>query len=152
MRTYDPFREMETLRREIDRAFSNVITGTSSSQSPIAFLPGRAARAYPLLNLSEDKENLYIEALAPGLDPQTLNLTIVRNNLTISGEKSAPQGVSNEAYHRSERAWGKFTRSVDLPVEVDSNRVQARYQDGLLQIALPKAEEAKPKQITVAVS
>jgi HSP20 family protein len=143
---------MEALRREIDRAFSNVLTGSSSSQSPVAFLPGRAARAYPLLNVSEDKENLYIEALAPGLDPQALNLSLVGNNLTISGEKSAPQSVSNEAYHRSERAWGKFTRSVDLPVEVDSNHVQARYQDGLLQIVLPKAEVAKPKQINVQVS
>jgi HSP20 family protein len=150
MLTFNPFREMEALRREIDRAFASVLSSGAEGFST-AFLPGRAARAYPLLNVSEDRDHLYIQALAPGLDPQNLNLTIQRNSLTISGEKSAPQGVSSEAYHRSERAAGRFVRSIELPVEVDSSRSEARYQDGLLSITLPKSEEAKPKQIAVAV-
>lgn len=152
MRLYDPFRELETLRREIDHVFANTISGGTDRQPTIAFLPGRAARAYPLMNVSEDSDNVYVEALAPGINPEQLQVTVLRNNLTLTGEKAAPQGVRAEAYHRSERAGGKFTRSVELPSEVDSERVQAQYRDGLLTITLPKVEQAKPRQIQVAVA
>ena len=102
--------------------------------------------------MTEDKDYVYIEALAPGIDPRALDLTAVRNTLTISGEKTGPSGVAAEAVHRSERAAGRFVRTIDLPVDVDSGNVSAKYADGLLLITLPKAEEAKPKQIQVAVS
>lgn len=150
MRTFHPLREMEALRREIDRAFANAASGTDGV-SPIAFLPGYSARAYPLMNVSEDKDNVYIQALAPGMNPEALTVSIQGNSLTIAGEKIAPQNVNAEAFHRNERAAGKFVRSIDLPVDVDSERIEARYQDGLLAIVLPKHEAAKPKQITVAV-
>ena len=150
MRTWDPFRDMEALRRELDRAFTNYMP--AGGQNSVAFLPGRAARAYPLVNLSEDADNVYLEALAPGIDPASLNLTVVRASLTISGEKLSPAGVSAEAFHRSERSGGKFMRSIDLPVEVSGDKVKAQYNDGLLLVTLPKAEAAKPRQIKVAVS
>ena len=150
MRIFDPFRELEAVRREVDRAFVNAFSG-GDSVSPIAFLPGRGARAYPLLNVSEDRDNLYVQALAPGIDPNSIDLTLQKSSLTISGEKPAPQGVKAEAYHRNERAAGKFVRTVDLPVDVDSTRIKANYKDGLLIITMPKSEEAKPKQISVAV-
>lgn len=152
MRLSHSLREMEALRREIDRAFTNALSTTADGAPQIAFLPGYSARSYPLLNLSEDKDHLYVEALAPGVDPQALDVTIVRNHLTISGEKPGSQGVAREAYHRNERAAGKFIRTIELPVEVDSNRIQAQYVDGLLKITLPKAEQAKPKQINIAIS
>ena len=153
MRMFDPFREMEALRREIDRAFGNVSPGAApGGAGTVAFLPGRAARAYPLINLSEDRDNVYVEALAPGIDPQALNVTVVGNTLTLSGEKSGLRDIAAEAYHRNERAAGRFVRTVDLPVEVDSDKVQAQYTNGLLTITLPKAEAAKPQQIQVTVS
>ena len=153
MRMWDPFgdmdarmRELDTIRRELDR-----VIGGQPGVGTVAFLPGRAARNYPLINLSEDRENFYVEALAPGINPESLNLTVVRNTLTLSGEKPAPEGVAPEAFHRSERAAGKFVRSVELPTEVDSSKVQAQYVDGLLNVTLPKAAAAKPKQIRVAI-
>jgi HSP20 family protein len=154
MRMYDPFRELDALRREIDRALNNYPPGRegSSAHGRTAFLPGRSARAYPLVNLAEDADNVYIEALAPGVNPDTINLTVVRNTLTISGEKPAPQDSSPEAFHRNERAAGRFVRNLDLPVEVNADNVQAQYTNGLLNITLPKAEVAKPKQIRVNVS
>lgn len=152
MRTWDPFREMEALRREVDRAFTNYLPGDGRGRWNVAFLPGRAARSYPLVSLGEDQDNFYVQALAPGLDPQALNLTVVRNVLTISGEKIGARDVPVESYHRSERAAGKFTRTVELPGEVKSEKVQAKYVDGLLTITLPKAEAAKPRQIKVALS
>ena len=152
MRTWEPFRELEALRREIDRTFSNFVPGTAGSGTQVAFLPGRAARAYPLVNVSEDRDNVYVEALAPGIDPNAINLTVVRNTLTISGEKLPSQPEKAEAFHRNERAAGKFLRTIDLPVEVNSDAVSAQYKNGLLSVALPKAEEAKPKQIEVKVN
>ena len=149
LRQWDPFAELEEVRQSLDRALAQRPNGERRARG--AFLPGRAARAYPLINLSEDKDSLYVEALAPGIDPNSLNLTVQRNTLSISGEKRPPDSVSAEAFHRNERAAGKFNRSIDLPVEVDADKVSARYTDGLLLITLPKSEVAKPRQIQVSV-
>lgn len=142
---------MDALRHDIDRAFQNAgFWGEPVSRS--AFLPGRAARRYPLVNLSEDRDCLYVEALAPGVDPGSIDLTVIRNVLTISGEKRRhAEDVKPEAFHRSERAVGKFVRTVELPVEIEADQVKAEYQHGLLRVTLPKAAAAKPKQISVSV-
>lgn len=150
--TWNPWNAMEAIRRDIDRAFTN----TGFANEPLfrtAFLPGRAARRYPLINLSEDREHVYVEALAPGIDPASLDLAVLRNVLTITGEKRRhPGDIKPEAFHRSERAAGKFVRAIDLPVEVDADQVQAAYKDGLLTITLPKVATAKPRQINVQVA
>ena len=151
MAEWNPWQNLEALRREIDRVFDE----TGSRSEPFfrtAFLPGRAARRYPSINFYEDKEALYVEALAPGVDPATLQLSVVGNTLSIAGEKRRVAGeVKPEAFHRSERATGKFVRHIELPVEVDENTVQADYTHGLLTVTLPKTEKAKPKQIAVQV-
>ena len=151
MAELNPWQTLEALRRELDRVFDE--TGTRNEPFfHTAFLPRRAARQYPLTNLYEDKDALYLEALAPGVDPATLNLHIVGNTLSLTGEKRRVAGdVKPEAFHRSERATGKFVRHLQLPVEVDEGKVRADYKDGLLIITLPKAEKAKPKQINVQV-
>ena len=106
-----------------------------------------------MINLLEDKDNLYVEALTPGVDPQSLNVTVMQNRLTVSGEKSGIDAdIKPEAFHRNERASGKFVRTFDLPVEVNEGGIQAEYKNGLLSIALPKAEKAKPRQINVRVA
>jgi HSP20 family protein len=152
MAQWNPFENVEALRREIDRAFD----GFGLRQEPFeraAFLPGRGPRRYPLINLSEDKDRLYIEALTPGVDPKSLEVSVMQNRLTLAGEKTRIAGdVKPEAFHRSERASGKFVRSIDLPMEVDDTAIQAEYKDGLLLVTLPKAAKAKPKQITVNVA
>jgi HSP20 family protein len=150
MAAFDAFEELETLRREIDKAFEGFATEPFSR---VAFLPGRSPRRYPLINLYEDKDSISVEALAPGVDPGSLNLSVVRNTLTISGEKRAVNDtVKPEAFHRNERASGKFVRAIELPLEVDETKVKAEYKNGLLLVHLPKAEKAKPKQISVQVS
>ena len=146
-----PWQTLEALRRELDRVFDE--TGTRNEPFfRTAFLPGRVARRYPLTNLYEDKDTLYLEALAPGVDPATLDLKVVDNTLSIVGEKRRVAGdVKPEAFHRSERATSKFVRHLQLPVEVDEDKIRADYKDGLLIVTLPKAEKAKPKQIAVQV-
>jgi HSP20 family protein len=152
MAQWNPFQEMDVLRREIDRAFDRY--GSSPAPlSRLAFLPGRSAREYPLLNLHEDKDAVYIEALAPGIDPASVNLTVAHNTLTLSGEKQRVSGeIKPDAFHRSERAAGRFVRNIELPVEVDEDKVSAEYKNGLLVVTLPKAEKVKPRQISVQVA
>jgi len=143
-----PWTELDALRRDLDRALG-LETGRTTPK--VAFLPGRAARAYPMTNVSEDADNIYVQALAPGLDPDKLELTVLTNTLTISGVKTVSADVRPEAYHRSERAAGRFVRSIELPSEVDSERVTARYADGMLTIALPRAAASRPKQVQVTL-
>jgi HSP20 family protein len=150
--TWNPSNVMEALRRDVERAFGN--GGVANEPfSRVAFLPGRAARRYPMINLYEDRDYVYVEALAPGVDVESLSLAVIRNVLSISGEKRrTPDTIPPEAFHRNERAAGKFVRTVDLPVEVDADQVKAEYQHGLLMVTLAKAAAAKSKQITVTVT
>ena len=148
MSVYDPFRELERFRRESDRG-----GGTGAEPAGrhwrLAFLPGRAARQYPLVNVHDDGETFTVEALAPGLDPAQLEVTVVRNTLTIAGEKPGPANVPPERIHRSERAAGRFVRTVELPTEVDADRVNAQYKNGLLKLTLPRAAASRPRRVTV---
>src|SRR2546423_13782647 len=151
MAEWNPWQEMERVRREIDRAFEQA-GGRHGRTLPTAFLPGRAARAYPLVNVSEDAHALYVTALAPGLEPTAIQLTIQANRLTIAGEKQRVAAEMHpDAFHRSERAAGTFMRTVTLPIDVEPEQVQAEYKNGLLVVTVPKAEQVKPKQIAVSV-
>ena len=159
MATWNPWQEMEQVRRDVHRAFAQADAqahghnGHNGRSFPTAFLPGHAARAYPLVNVSEDAEALYVTALAPGLEPTAIQLTVQDNRLTIAGEKPRVAAeIQPEAFHRSERAAGKFVRTVTLPIDVEHAQVQADYTNGLLVVTLPKAEQAKPKQIAVSVA
>ncbi len=152
MAEWNPWQTLESLRREIDRVFDEP-GWRQETPFRAAFLPGRGARRYPLINFAEDQEAVYVEALAPGIDPSTLDVHVLRNTLTISGEKRrVAADVKPEAFHRSERATGKFVRNLELPVEVEEHKVQADYKDGILTITLPKAEKARPKQIAVQIA
>ena len=153
--TFNPFRELDVLRREVNRLFDAPELGRWTRPfSRVAFLPGVSARSYPLIKLADDGESLHLEALAPGLDPDKLKITVVKNQLTIEGEKteSAPAAEKGTIYHRNERAAGQFARTLTLPVEIDADQVKAQYENGLLKITLPRSEAARPKQIKVNVN
>jgi HSP20 family protein len=152
MAQWSPTQDIDALRREIDQVFQRVGLPYPPTFRT-AFLPGRGAREYPLVNLYEDANTVYVEALAPGADPGSFDISIVGNTLTLSGEKRrAPGDVKPEAFHREERAAGKFVRTIELPVPIDDKQVKAEYKNGLLLISLPKSEKAKPKQISVQVA
>ncbi len=140
------FREMDDLRRSLDQVFHL----SHSPVSRFAFLPGLAARHYPLINVFDDQEKVYIECLAPGLDPQEMDVTVENNVLTIRGEKNSKSAeISAEAYHRSERAAGKFVRTFEIGCDVDPDKIIAEYNQGLLQITLGKSEKSKPRRIKI---
>lgn len=115
--------------------------------------PRAAARnVYPALNLWEDEANLYVEAELPGLDLNDLEIFITGENmLSIKGERKQPEAASG-TWHRRERGYGTFSRLIELPCLVHSDRVTAQFHHGVLTIAMPKLEEAKPKRIAVKTS
>jgi len=152
--SFDLLDEMERVRTAFDRILGEERHSMWSLPfSRISFLPGRAARSYPLLNIGEDDTNIYVDALAPGIRPDTLNVSVTGNQLTISGQKiPLPEEVKPEDIHRTERSAGQFVRSVSLSAVVDREKIEASYKDGVLQIVLPKSDEARPKQVQVRVA
>jgi HSP20 family protein len=141
----DILRGMESLRREIDGAFKGF--GVGSFLEP-SFLPGVGLRRFPQVNLAQDKDNVYVEALVPGVDAKDLDLMVMRGVLTITGERKEERG-SQRTWHRRERGHDKFMRTIDLPSEVDVDRVIANFSNGVLLVTLPIQEQAKPKKISV---
>ncbi|UCF31787.1 MAG: Hsp20/alpha crystallin family protein [bacterium] len=148
MNSFKPWQELERLRNDMDLMLDRY-SGTTPWR--LAFLPGRGARKYPQLNVIEDEARYEVEALAPGVDPDTITLSVQDNTLTISGEKKPAEDLRPEDYHRSERSVGKFVRSVQLPDHVDQDKVKAKYREGILTVVLEKSEAAKPRQIPVEV-
>ncbi len=134
-----PFRELERMRREMDRLWSDVFTPAAPSELGWA----------PSVDVSETKDAILVRAEIPGMDVKDIDISIVGDTLTIKGEKKQKVEEKDENYYRIECSYGSFTRSLRLPTTVDADKVQARYEKGVLNIQLPKKEEAKPKQIEV---
>jgi HSP20 family protein len=111
--------------------------------------PEPQASAFPPLNITQDDDNFYVRAEVPGIKPAELSISALRNRVSISGKREIPREHERVSYHRKERPEGGFNRAVTLPLEVDAERVDARYADGILTLTLPKAEQAKPRQIAV---
>lgn len=148
MNGWSVWNELERMRAERDRLYGEL---RGARPWRLAFLPGTAARRYPLLNVGEIDGGYRVMALAPGVDPASFEVTVKENVLTIAGEKKKTEGVKPEEYHRSERAAGRFVRSLEMPSPVDPDKVTAAYTNGLLTITLEKHEAAKPRQISVDV-
>lgn len=145
MATRDLFQEMENFRRSIDEAFRTVGIGPIIESG---LVPGLGVQSAVRVNLSEDDDNMYIQALVPGIEPKDVDLNIMSGMLTLSGERKV-EVPAGGTWHRRECGSGSFTRSVQLPVEADLEKVSAESRNGILRITLPKAESAKPKKITV---
>ena len=139
---WNPLRELEHLQRRMDRLFQDTFG--------MERLPLRAG-VYPLVNLSEDKDNLYIRAELPGVQASDLEITLQDNNLILRGERKIPAEEKQVNFHRRERESGFFRRIVALPGQVNGEKVEATSKDGILTIKLPKPEEVKPRKIEVKV-
>jgi HSP20 family protein len=103
----------------------------------------------PALDLYEDKESLVLRAELPGMKKEDIDISLHDNTVTISGERRKEKKYETGESSREERAFGRFTRSLALPKKVEAGNVKASYKDGILMVTLPKAEEAKPRQITI---
>ncbi len=111
----------------------------------------RRAGVYPPVNVYDDGEAFVVRAEIPGIDPKTLEVQATYNSLTLKGERKPSEQDEAVSFHRREREYGSFSRSLNLEQPVNSDKVQASYKLGVLEVILPKADEAKPRKIGVAV-
>ncbi len=140
---WDPFREMQTFRDVMDRFFEE-----PWAEAPRQWM--QRTEGFPLaLDLAEDDANYIVKASVPGVDPENVEVTLTDNVLTIKGETKGEKDVDEKNYHLRERRFGSFTRSVTLPMPVDSEKVEATHENGVLTLRLPKTEAVKPKRIAV---
>lgn len=138
---FDPFREMNQLRRAMDRAFDDTLERRYAE-----FDQNVSALA---LDVLENDDAYLVKATIPGIDPNDLDITYNNETLTIQGEMKHEEEKEGERYHLQERFYGKFYRQMRLPSAVDANGIQANYEHGVLTLTLPKSEAVKPKKITV---
>jgi HSP20 family protein len=131
-----PWREMRRMQREMDRLMNRDSLGVA------------AAPCYPAMNVWTNEDGAVATAELPGFSPDDINISVEGDTLTVSGAR-APEDVGEARYHRRERGCGRFTRSFQLPFQVEGDAVEATFERGVLRIDLPRAEADKPKKIAV---
>ena len=134
------FGSLWRMRDEMDRLFEDFFEDTPSARPYGA--------AYPALNTWEDGDSAYVEAELPGLGMDDVEVLVSGNEVTINGERKI-EAALGAGWHRRERAQGRFSRSLTLPWEVDADKVEAKLQDGVLTVRLPRCESCKPKKVKV---
>jgi HSP20 family protein len=135
-----PFAELERMKRQMDRLMEGL--GGSAYQRPYAGV-------FPLINLTETKDNYFVRAELPGVVAGDLDIQATANSVSVSGERKLPSENKDARWHRREREAGKFSRIIAMPSEIDPNKVDASLANGVLTVVVPKAEVAKPRQIAV---
>lgn len=135
------FADFDQVRREMLR----LLDAVAGDHSTVA----AGAGVFPPLNVTQDNDHFYVRAEIPGVSARDISISALNNRLSVAGNREIPREHERASYHRKERAEGSFSRTVALPIEIDAERIEARYADGILTIKLPKAEAAKPRQISV---
>ncbi|OGO66534.1 MAG: hypothetical protein A2030_01525 [Chloroflexi bacterium RBG_19FT_COMBO_50_10] len=139
---WDPFQEMLNLRRTVDRLFDNVSTDHEWAQPAMWGLA---------VDVVENKDDFIVKASVPGINPDDLDISYAEDTLTIKGEIKSENEVKENQYHLRERRIGSFARSIILPTRIKGDAIEASYQNGVLTLRLPKADEVKPKRIAIHV-
>jgi len=140
---FDPFGEMVTLRQAMDRLFED------SFVNPLTLRPYNGEAPAPALDVHETGDDIVITAALPGMKAEDVDITITGQTLSVRGEFKADEKVEKGQYLYRERRQGSFHRQLQLPVRVQGDAATASYEDGLLTLTIPKAEDVKPRQIQV---
>ncbi len=133
----EPAKSLEAFRREIDRLFDRFFE----------VMPFSEQEFVPSVDISETDTEIIVQAEIPGIDPKDLDISLNGRLLTIKGEKRSEHEEKKENYHKIERKYGSFSRTIDLPADIDSDKVEALYKDGVLKIILPKTESGKKIEV-----
>jgi HSP20 family protein len=143
---WDPFRELTQLQERMDRLFRDNVGYSGGREEAL-----EQGSFIPPVDVYEDEHNITLKLEVPGVDQKDLDIRIENNTLTVRGERKLEKEEKQENFHRVERRYGSFVRTFQLPNTLDSEKVNANYENGVLTIALAKKAEAKPKQIHVSV-
>jgi HSP20 family protein len=146
---WDPFRELTTLQDRVNRLFQDAWTGPSALHRGEESLT--SGSFVPPVDVYEDEHNVVLKMEVPGIDQKDIDIRLENNVLTVRGERKFEKEEKEENFQRVERRYGSFTRAFTLPSTVDTESVNADYENGVLKITLAKRAEAKPKQIKVNV-
>ena len=141
---WDPFREFSTLQDRMNRLFRDSYGDHEEALTTSSFAPP--------VDVYEDEHQVTLSIEVPGIDEKDIDVRVENNVLTVHGERKFEKEQKEENFRRVERQYGSFTRTFTLPQTVDSEKVAANYDKGVLKITLPKKAEAKPKQIKVNVT
>jgi HSP20 family protein len=136
-RTPSVWDEMERIQRDMNRILSSYQRGVHSA-------PG-----FPAVNIWTGEEGALLTAEIPGVAPDELDISVVGDTLTLQGERKRPEIGENAQYHRQERGYGRFSRTVQLPFPIEVDKVDASVERGVLKMTLPRAESDRPKRISV---
>lgn len=147
---WSPLKELEDMRKDMDRLFEEFF-------SPIArrrrgWLKPEMGVIVPNIEMYDRKNEIVVKAELPGVAKEDIDLTITKDSLTLKGETKKEEEIKEENYYAAEISYGSFTRTIALPAEVDSEKAKASFKNGVLEVVLPKREEAKPKEIKIEVS
>ena len=142
---WEPFRELSSLQTEMNRLF-NAAFDTSPGGN------GGNRRWAPAMDLLETDEHFVLRADLPGMTEADVNIELEDNVLTVSGERKAEHEEKREGFYRVERAFGSFSRSLTLPKGVDAESVTAGFDNGVLEVRIPKPEQRKPRKITIGTA
>ena len=137
---WEPAREMMTLREAMDRLFDDAFT------RPLSL---RDAWSVPAIDMYQTDDEIVVKAALPGIKADEVQINITGEVLTLKGEMKHEEEKKEKAWHMREQRWGSFERSVVLPTDVVSDKAKAEFENGILTITLPKAEEVKPKIINI---
>lgn len=143
---WDPIREMQALHTQ----FNNIFQPFARFATLAEDMP--ASTWMPSVDIEESGDALFLRAEIPGMDPKDIDVSFENGVLTIKGERRFENKRNDRQFHLVERSYGSFTRSFTLPRSVDPDRVKARYENGILELEMPKREETKPRRIPLAVS
>ena len=143
---WEPFREVESLQKEMNRLFDRLVPTDvgDGEKMGLSFIPAA--------EMTETPEAVQLKLEIPGMEAKDLNLEVTADSLTINGERKSEIKTEEEGFTRTEFRYGKFHRVIPLPVRVDNNNVTAEYKDGILNLTLPKAEEEKNKVVKVSIN
>jgi HSP20 family protein len=147
---WEPFRDLVSIQDRMNRLFDDAFRGNPRTQSEDEWTLGGSWA--PVVDIFEKDGSIVLKAELPGVDPKSVDIRVENNTLSLRGERKLDSEVKRESYHRVERSYGTFARSFTLPTVVDTEKIKADFKDGVLQLTLPKREEAKPKQIQIQVA
>lgn len=140
-----PMRDLWSIQDEINRMFDNFFGRTERGE-------WTESHWAPAVDIAENKDNLMVNVEVPGMKKEDIKVTYQDGILTVKGERKQQKEEKDKSFHRVERSYGSFCRSFTLPTAVQGDKIKANYKDGVLSIALPKVEEAKPKEISIDVA
>jgi len=140
---WEPMNEMVTLRDAMDHLFDDAFL------RPWGLGDGRRGASMPAVDMYQTDDDIVVKVAVPGIKPEDVQISITGDLLTIKGETKEETDNEEKSYHIRERRWGSFERTISLPTDVNSDKAQAEFENGVLKVTLPKSEIAKPKTITV---